>query len=215
MDVNEYLNLVPTENFNKPKFMAYLEAVLNNAVGLGVLTESIGSSFDIANAAGQQLDIIGEMVGVGRVLSFIPFIGTREMTDDEYRVIILMKILRNEWDGTMEGAVEIYKNAFGDDVRVEFYDDGDCHVSVSLYVWSTRLAQILNSTGVLLIPAGIGKTVNVVNEIHMDVGVYTEIVCTMSKQTVLAVDSNSFDVGDIQDLFVSDLEWRYVRRIQS
>jgi len=227
MDINKYLNLVPTENSRKliriidgeevqvdSNFMKFVKAVLNHAVLLGDTTDSIGDAFDLMNAAGNQLDVIGELVGVSRLLSFVPLIGDRRMDDDEYRVFIFMKIFRNEWDGTMEGAINIYKSAFKDVVRIEFYDDGDCHVNVSTFVWSTRLAQILNSIGVLLIPAGVGKTVNVVNEITIEVGIFDGIIGTRSELTVPAVDSESFNVEDIEDLNVENLQWRYVRRIE-
>lgn len=178
MDVNEYLNLVPTENSQKPKFMAFLEAVLNNGISMGVACNSMGEAFDITNAAGNQLDIIGELVGVSRLLPFVPLLGTREMDDNEYRVFIMMKIFRNEWDGTTESAVKIYQSAFQNIAGIEFRDDGVCHVVVNVrFSGETRLAELLNSTGTLLIPAGVSMTVNVVdNDAIIDFGASANVI---------------------------------------
>ena len=216
MDINKYLNLVPTENSQNPKFMAFLESILNHTIGLGMTNESFMDAFDITNAAGKQLDIIGELVGVSRLLPFVPLLGTREMTDDEYRVFIFMKIFRNEWDGTMESAVNIYQSAFQNVVRIEFYDDDSCHVLINIYAQGdTRIAEILNSTGTMLIPAGVGKTVNVVdNEVVIQFRVEVAVTGCVTKESPVTIDDESFLVRDIEDMYVSDLEWRYVRRLE-
>ena len=160
MDKNDYLNLVPSDGSGKLKFMSFLDAILDHAIALGSTNESIGEAFDLSNAAGNQLDIIGDMVGVSRLLSYVPENGTREMDDDEYRLAIQLKIARNEWDGTNGGAIDIYSDIFGEDISVTYEDNQDMSVNVIIDgFFTTREAEILNATGTLLVPAGITKTI--------------------------------------------------------
>ena len=160
MDINKYLVLPSSDNLTKPKYMAFLEAVLKNAILLGNTNESIGNAFDIANAAGKQLDIIGELVGLARLLPYVPANGTREMDDEEYRLALMLKVARNEWDGTNQGACSIYDKFFNDDVRVTFEDDQDLSVTIEINgALTPREAEILEATGVLLVPAGVFHTV--------------------------------------------------------
>ena len=177
MNVNEYLDLKPSENYQKPLYMRFVEAVLQNVILLSVVNDSIYTAFDIDNAAGNQLDIIGELVGLNRLLSYVPVNGTRQMDDDEYRLALKLKIARNEWDGK-NGSIEgIYEDIFREDVHVYYKDEQDCSVTYSIVgSLTTREAEILNATNVLLVPAGVGKTIEVVSdEVHSDVWVGTFI----------------------------------------
>lgn len=172
MDINAYLLLVPSENSNKEKFMKLLESILQPVAEEGVAVESMGDAFDLDNAAGDQLDVIGELVGVSRLLPYAPSaplvvdnenVYTREMTDEEYKLAIRLKIARNEWDGINESARKIYDTLFSGDTKVTFTDNQDSTITVNIMGdFTVRQAEILNATGFLLIPAGVGKTVNVI-----------------------------------------------------
>lgn len=218
MDLNEYLELPTSCNLDKPKFMAYLEAVLTPAVQLGDVNESIGDAFDITNAAGNQLDILGELVGVDRLLPYTPLVGTREMSDEEYRVILMMKIFRNEWDGTMDGAVKIYQSAFQNIADISFYDDGVCHVVVSVReAEETRIANILDSTDTLLIPEGVSKTVNVYdNGVAVDFTFGTGVISAVCVQSVYTESNFDRDtVYHIGNTLVSEVEERIVGDLET
>lgn len=218
MDINKYLNLIPTNNSRCPHYMQYVESILRNMILLGNTNDSLnGESFDITNAAGNQLDIIGRLVGADRILPFVPLTGTREMNDEEFRLVILMKIFRNEWDGTSERAVEIYNSAFKNVADIEFYDDGDCHVTINLRVsGETRFAEILNSSNTLLVPAGVGMTVNVIDSmVSVDFyGCISPVGELLRQDAIIYDDDERMNVGDIEELYVENFEWRYVRFIQ-
>lgn len=160
MDVKEYLNLVPVFNGSKPKFMAFLSSILEHPASLGNVAEDIDYAFYIHNAAGKQLDIIGDLIGVDRLLSYVPSSGSREMSDEEYRIAILMTIARNEWDGSQEGAERVYDDIMDGIAKISFYDDGECNVEIGV-VGDTRTASIMNSVDVFLVPAGVSKHVTV------------------------------------------------------
>ena len=87
----DYLQLFPGASREKPRLMALAEAVLQQAVDLMTLIESIQSGFSFATAEGSQLDAIAETVGLNRELG---------MTDEAFRAYLLQKLKLWTWDGT-------------------------------------------------------------------------------------------------------------------
>lgn len=160
------------KNTGNYKFAGVLDSILTPVCEQGVVVDGLGTAFDIQNASGAQLDVIGELVGISRMLPYAPetplivdgeSVYTREMTDDEYRIMIRLKISRNEWDGTNEGAAKMYRDVFNDDVRINFVDNQDMTVTLNISGdFSTRQIEILNFVDSILIPSGIGKTVNAI-----------------------------------------------------
>lgn len=136
MTLEEYLNLVTSEHRDKPVFIATLTANLNAPLELKRVLESIGEKFDVDTAVGVQLDIVGEWVGISRnVTTPIPGVffswdadytlgwefgvwqdgSETEITvlpDDVYRTLIKAKIAANRWDGTTDGAYDIWELVF-------------------------------------------------------------------------------------------------------
>ena len=168
MDKRAYTTLPTSGNLQIPhsgallrsKFMAFLEAVLEVPIALGTTSESIGSAFDVNNAAGKQLDVIGELVGLPRVLPYAPATGTREMSDEEYRLALMIKIAQNEWDGTNGNAVEIVHKYLSGNITVSFADmqNGTVEYNVTGDI-TTREVEILHAAGLLLVPVGVSTTV--------------------------------------------------------
>ena len=68
MNIDTYLNRVPSQHRDKPKFRATLEASLSPLVQLGSLMESGPSLYDVDEAIGSQLDVVGEWVGITRII---------------------------------------------------------------------------------------------------------------------------------------------------
>ncbi|MBR3428919.1 MAG: DUF2612 domain-containing protein [Clostridia bacterium] len=91
MNIDEYLALFPGASRGKSRFMALAEAVLQQAVDLMALIETIQSGFSFATAEGVQLDAIAEAVGLNRKAG---------MTDEVFRAYLLQKLKLWTWDGT-------------------------------------------------------------------------------------------------------------------
>ncbi|MBQ6514272.1 MAG: DUF2612 domain-containing protein [Clostridia bacterium] len=91
MNTEQYLVLFPGASREKPRLMALAEAVLQQAVDLMTLIDSIQSGFSFATAEGSQLDAIAETVGMNRELG---------MTDEAFRAYLLQKLKLWTWDGT-------------------------------------------------------------------------------------------------------------------
>lgn len=65
----EYLNLIILQYQDKPKLLAEATAIIEIFEDLKNSSEDLKSAFDIDTAVGNQLDIIGKIVGLSRVIS--------------------------------------------------------------------------------------------------------------------------------------------------
>ena len=161
----EYASLVSEKNYRKNNFMLLLRSVLRPGIALDTVLDSFNSAFDINNAAGAQLDTIGLLVGVERTLAHAPSEGGIEMDDEEFRMMILMKIAQNFWDGTNKGAADTYKSVFGDRFTFAQSDNLNMTVSISCFgLSSSRIIEILAYTNNILVPAGVSATITVNGE---------------------------------------------------
>jgi hypothetical protein len=136
--LDAYISLVPSENYGQPNFAAWLSAKLQGDVDNQNLLASFPELFNPLTAVGQQLDFVGEWVGISRDLEVplagvyfswgIPGLGWGEGTwfapgddpdslivlpDDTYRTLVLAKIAANHWDGTIPGAYQVWADVFG------------------------------------------------------------------------------------------------------
>lgn len=138
MSVTDYLNLIPAANRLKPKFVATVQVNVEIFSRVNdLLVSMMGSLFDPDTAVGDQLDIIGQWVGISRNVK-IPISGVyfswngsalvgwsygvwqpsalpntiTILPDDSYRVLVKAKIAANKWDGTTEGAYKVWDAVF-------------------------------------------------------------------------------------------------------
>ena len=105
IDISTYLNRITSEHKNKPKFMELVKARLEPFIDLCELLEDIDKSFDLDTASGAQLDIIGQYVGVSRLLDFQPNSADSLLPDAYYRMLLKARISLNNWDGSIEGYI--------------------------------------------------------------------------------------------------------------
>lgn len=137
MNLQSYIDLIPTENRAKPKFAAMVAATMQPFVDSVNILNSIPTLFDVDTAVGQQLDFIGAWVGVPRRLSSTlsgayfswdipgsgwgqgswrtpsdPLSGIVTLDDPYYRAVIKAKILNNHWDADINDAYLIMNATF-------------------------------------------------------------------------------------------------------
>ena len=134
MELEEYLNLITSEHRDKPNFIAMTSLDLETPIKVQELLKSLYTKFDVDNAVGQQLDVIGQWAGISRNVSITaagvylqwdgvnPYVGwdfgswkpetepttITSLPDDAYRTLIKGKIASNQWNGTTEGAYAIW-----------------------------------------------------------------------------------------------------------
>jgi hypothetical protein len=183
MQVSDYLALVTTEHSDRPKYMASVAVGLDQLTGAVVLLDSIAAAFDIDDAAGVQLDTIGEWVGRSRQVStpitgvyfawadtaltgwasgvwkgqFDPVTGLTALPDDSYRILLKAKIAANRWDGSIPGAYAVWSEAFGTDSTIIIQDNQDMSMTVGVVglTISAVTRALIRDGYISLKPAGV------------------------------------------------------------
>lgn len=159
MNIGRYLNLVTSEHQGKPKFTAMLSASLTLVDGATALTDNFVSYFDVVSAIGRQLDILGEIVGVKRVVTFQPTDGSSPvLNDDLYRLIIQAKILKNQWDGTTNQMYDVWNVLFPQAMLI-IQDNQDMTMTALIIGLSSPMQKDLISNG-YVIPKPQGVRIN-------------------------------------------------------
>jgi hypothetical protein len=192
MNLQNYIDLIPTQNRAMPKFSAMLSATIQPFVDGINLLNGVPLLFDVDTAVGAQLDVVGQWVGVSRRLSFAlvgayfswdipgagwnqgnwklptdPATGVVILTDVYYRAVLKARILNNQWDGDVADAYALMNATFatfGYSIGIE--DLGNLTIALIL-IGPTKPDSVLNSiflSGLLDIrPVG----VQVVNRMYV------------------------------------------------
>jgi hypothetical protein len=157
-DISGYLKLFTSEHNDKPNFMATAAVLLQPIADIQALIAGMPALFDVDNAAGDQLDKVGEWVGVKRDISvplagvyfsldtpgvgfdqgtwfgpFDPLSGLVHLPDDGYRTLLRARIASNHWDGTIPGAYAAWDTLFrGTGFGILIQDAGNMHMAYAL-----------------------------------------------------------------------------------
>jgi hypothetical protein len=185
-NVQPYLDLVPVANSSKPKFMSMIAATLQPCADMVALINTVPTLFDPTTAVGQQLDWIGQWVGVSRELTkpltgvyfsfdtpglgfdegawlgpYDPTTGLTVLPDEFYALLIAARILNNHWKGDIPGAYALANSVFAPlGYQILIADNGDLTMDLILLALTpiiTPIAQALLTGGFLNIkPIGVG-----------------------------------------------------------
>ena len=140
-DLGYYIQLIPSWNSDKPRFVNTLAALLQPMADAQAMLEKLNADFDIDTAIGVQLDQVGQWVGNSRWVMvpitdvyfafdwedqhvgfdqgvwfrpYDPVIGTKPLDDETYRKVLQFKAVANEWDGTTPSIVAALDQLFPD-----------------------------------------------------------------------------------------------------
>lgn len=104
LPIGYYQNLLTAQYRNSPKLTKLLKVLLQKFDDISQCQVKLDVAFDLDNAVGVQLDMLGTTTQASRIVPFQPSFGISPvMDDDTYRIYIKAKIARNQWDGTMGG----------------------------------------------------------------------------------------------------------------
>lgn len=183
-DVNQYLNLIPSQNQAASNFMAMIAATLQPAADIVALLDIIPELLDVDVAVGEQLDFIGQWVGVSRNLT-VPLAGVYfsfdtvglgfdqgvwqeepldsglvSLPDEFYTLLIKAKVLNNTWHCDVPDAYTLMQNLFASlGYQILIQDNGNLTMTLILIaaVPITPIAAALLTSGLLDVkPIGVG-----------------------------------------------------------
>ena len=181
-DISAYVGLVTSEHASKPRFVALLSSLVQPLADMAAVAQSLQTVFDLDTAVGQQLDYVGQWVGITRSLKapitgvfasldiapgldqgiiwtpYTPTDGLEQLPDEQYRTVLRAKILNNQWDGSLQQAYSIYDALFNGSAFTPFIqDNGDRSIYIGLTgAVPDALTMALLTQGLLDVrPAGV------------------------------------------------------------
>ena len=191
-DISDYTGLITTEHSDKPKFMAMIEAVVQPMVDALNASQGLPADFDLDQAIGAQLDIVGLWVGISRNVNaplsgvyfsldivglgfdqgawkgpFDPDTGIISLDDETYRTLIRAKIGANRWDGTLGQSKQILDLIFSGDTHVFIEDRQDMSIllGISGEIPSAVFLALLTGGYIPIKPEGVRMAVYVVTSV--------------------------------------------------
>lgn len=159
-DSNEsYLQLITSQYAMKPKFNAMVQAYLDMVSPAVDCLNSFNEIFNLDDAVGDQLDILGSYVALTRELPVsdpdIPSI----LDDELFRTVIKARILSNFWDGTIEQWSEIIKEMFPL-ASYNIIDNQDMSVQIIMIDPSASMTMVALLFNGYIVPKPAGVKVN-------------------------------------------------------
>ena len=157
-----YLNLFTSEHRNKPKLIEWARRNLNFAEDISNCADDVITAFELGTfVEGDQLDVIGQLVGVGRYLSFVPSDGRGTyLSDIDYLTVIKAKIIQNCWKGQIAELTALWELLFPG-ILIVIADNQDMTMTIYLAGGIDAFFQELVANGYIVPkPAGVGINYN-------------------------------------------------------
>ncbi|WP_297428617.1 DUF2612 domain-containing protein [Clostridium sp.] len=183
MAIDKYLDNITSQHRDKPKFIGWLSSNLTIIDGIYNTLKTMDEKFDIDNAIGNQLDVLGTVIGRKRTLTFQPVNGYDPVLDDEtYRVLLKAKIAMNNWDGTIPQMYSIWNDIFGldNDLGLQLQDNQDMSFNAYVTGYVDQIQQDLIQHG-YIIPKPQGVKVNYIGRSKINSRQYSAMKVTVSK----------------------------------
>jgi hypothetical protein len=158
MSLAKYEQLVTSEHNQRPKFMAYLDTLVQPSVDQTQVTNQVPINYDLDIASGVQEDTDGQWVGLPRQLPG----SAAPLSDANYRLALKAKVGANNWDGTRPQVAAIWNTLFGPlGFTVLVQDPCDMSMIVAFYgpvLADPALIALLQSGYIDVRPAGVSIT---------------------------------------------------------
>lgn len=157
--MSKYTDLITSYHSQKPLFVDHIDLITRPLTDIANAMNALITGFDIDEAIGVQLDILGKWIGRTRIVSqpisgiyfsfdtdglgfdqgvwqgpYDPDAGFTNLSDDIYRIILKAKIAINHWDGTNETLPAILDTALkGSGLEMQIIDNQDMTVSIWVF----------------------------------------------------------------------------------
>lgn len=182
-DSNFYTSLITSSHGDKPKFVAFVEAICEPFADIQANLEKMTRDFDLDVEVGAQLDILGLWAGISRTLP-LPITGVffaldtdgvgfdegvwlgpyetgeqlTRLDDETYRLVIKAKIGANHWDGTIatwQQVMELVLQGTGTDITMIDRQDMSMDIVISGAAPSVLIQKLITQGYIQLKPAGV------------------------------------------------------------
>lgn len=161
--MSKYTDLITNYHRGKPLLVDHIDLSTRPLTDINTSLNGLISAFDIDDANGVQLDILGMWIGRTRIVSqpisgvyfswdsdglgydqgiwqgpYDPDTGYTSLSDETYRIILKAKIAINNWDGTNDSLPGILDTALlGSGLTMQIVDNQDMTISVWVFPDST------------------------------------------------------------------------------
>lgn len=157
--MSKYTDLITNYHYGKEKFLTHIDLTTRPLIDTSKAINSLINEFDIDQAVGVQLDILGKWIGRTRVVSqpisgiyfsydtdglgfeqgvwqgpYDPGAGFTNLSDDIYRIVLKAKIAINHWNGQNETLPDILETALaGSGIEMQIIDNQNMTISVWVF----------------------------------------------------------------------------------
>lgn len=165
-----YANLLILQYKTQPKARATIKALIKELYGSNSLAD-IANGFNLDTAVGKQLDILGKYIGLSRQVRVnIGESDTNILTDDQYRILLKLKLVQNtNFSSTSQIRAALYQ-LFPNDIRL--FDPRTMIYEYELSTLFNDLVNVIIAEELLPLPMGLGYTINVVPDLLSLYGYY-------------------------------------------
>jgi hypothetical protein len=188
MTNEDYLDLIPQQNKNKPKFEATILAFVSICTYAQDLMQEVEELFDLDNAKGEQQDILAEWIGTDRRIPVPiedhyfewddninptltgwdfgqwqgigdPDDGLESLSDEAFTGVLKSKALSNRWMGDLPSLFEIFWQVFTfQTLNMVITDNQNMTMNVETVGFSDFDRNLLDQNIIFVKPACVGLT---------------------------------------------------------
>lgn len=202
-DILRYLNGIESQHSSKPRFMQHLTEILEKIDGATGAATDMSIAFYVEEAVGNQLDILGKLIGITRTIT-IPGSDYYGVTvdDEQYRALLYAKIFANRWDGTIEMFHQIWNETLGKMMDASYIDNQD--MTVDIIVNGIVSAFLLNLIPKgQLIPKPMGVRYKVTNRLP-EVSGRSNLFASIALYGVVIHDLGTVELPDLSGNYLTD-----------
>lgn len=165
-----YANLLILQYKTQPKARATISALTDKVIADGLLLDVV-NGFNLLTAQGKQLDILGKYIGLSRnVKEKVGSPGTVVLTDDDYRLLLQLKLICNTSFSSSSAIRKALYQLFPNDIR--YFDPRTMAISYELSTRFNSLLNVIAAEELLPFPMGLGYNVVVVSDLLELYGFY-------------------------------------------
>lgn len=200
---DKYLNRIVSQHKIRPKYMAWLKALLDKIQDVIDLVQQLDTAFDVETAVGVQLDMIGHEVGVSRLLNFEPVYAPALLPDEYYRLILKAKISLNQWDGTTDGIRSLWGEIF-DGYTMDVVDHQDMSMTLKIYGLNSLFeSEFISHSYLAPKPEGVRVNYEFVLEVQLQTQIYSGAAVVNTRTEFSLKPKSAFDGLELDsDAFV-------------